>query len=148
MPKPTIDITKLKGEALFKTLFSASKGRSTIVANKPKTEAKLTLEQSIMELERASKLVKSTEWQPKALCHIQQIIHCSCGTSHASFIPGYFIRLESKLSSGVQFKSATADAAASSLPREIHRIEATTTTCPACFNRPRIRPSFQLELSF
>lgn len=147
MPKPTIDISKLKGDALFNALLSASRGRSTTTVSKPKGEAKLNLEQSMMKLEAAAKAAKETEWQPQALCHIQQVISCRCGTVHVSFLPGFFVKYVSKHTRGVQFRSATAGEASSTLPRETHTHRLTTTVCPTCFQRPIILPaSTQLEL--
>lgn len=147
MPKPTIDISKLKGEALFNALLSASRGRSTATVSKPKGEAKLNLEQSMMKLEAAAKAAKETEWQPRALCHIQQVISCRCGAVHASFLPGFFVRYVSQHTRGVQFRSATAREASSTLPRETHTHQLTSTVCPRCFQLPTNVPAAkQLDL--
>jgi hypothetical protein len=147
MPKPTIDISKLKGDALFSALLSASRGRSAVTASKPKGEAKLSLEQSIMHLEAAAKAAKATEWQPQALCHIQQIITCQCGAVHTSFLPGFFVRHTSQHTRGTQFRSATAGEASSTLPRETHTHRLTSNVCPQCFNNHVIvSQSSQLDL--
>lgn len=146
MAKPTIDISKLKGDALFKALLSGSRGRVEVAASKPKGEAKLNLEQSIMQLEAAAKAARETEWQPQALCQIQQVISCKCGSVHTGFLPGYFVRYTSQHTRGTQFRSASAGEASSTLPRETHTHQLTTPVCPRCFQLTTAPAGNQLDL--
>lgn len=148
MPKPTIEIGRLTGDALFSTLLSAVKGRTNVKVDPVgKRGTAVALEQHMIELERAAKLARAAEWQPRALCHIQQIIQCQCGAVHTSFLPGYFLRFESRQTAGRQFRAATSEQANSSLPREVHLQHHQTAVCPQCFQRPiSFSGSVQLDL--